>query len=127
MTECKEYTGSDDQIEEMWNAADGYILRFSDKVNDRIRKAKEAWLTEQDFYNHCKKVKNVTHYLICNPHPNADMICKQALTGIQVYIKESRTKCLCKEEFVEGDSYATTKPNWNIPGAQYSFTPFEDK
>lgn len=126
MTEWKKYTGSDEQIKELWNADDGYILRFSDKVNDRIRRAKEAWLTLSDFSNHCKKVTNVTNYLICEPNPNADMICQQARTGQPVWIKEHHTNYY--DGIIESSeelSYKTDTPNWYLD-AEYSFTEFKD-
>jgi len=125
MAEWKKYTGSYEQIEEMWNADDGYILRFSDKVNDRIRRAKEAWLTLSDFSNHCKKVTNVTNYLICNPHPLADMICQWARTGQPVYIRIDEHRL--DGEWTGYQHYSTNTPDWNIPGAEYSFTPFGEE
>jgi len=142
MSEWIKYTGSDEQIKELWNADDGYILRFSDKVNDRIRRAKEAWLTLSDFSNHCKKVTNVTNYLICNPHPLEDMICRQARTGQEVwvlepiiYIEDISVRVL--EKHLNRESvgtailengifcqYSTRTPYWYVPEAQYSFTRF---
>lgn len=138
MTEWVKYTGSDEQIKELWCADAGYLLRFSDKVNDRIRRAKEAWLTVSDFSIHCKKVTNVTHYLICDPHPLADMICQQACTGQPVWVRVKGT--VSKEHWrcnqlwtvkttAGGVLYSylqTTEPNWDIPGAEYRFTQFED-
>jgi len=122
----KKYTGSDEQIKELWNADDGYILRFSDKVNDRIRRAKEAWLTLSDFSNHCKKVTNVTNYLICNPHPLEDMICQQARTGQPVWVRYAKVCHFGQtSEYEICNQIATLTPDWNIPGAEYSFTPFE--
>lgn len=124
MTEWKEYTGSGEQIEEMWNA-DGYILRFSNKVDNRIRNAKESWSASFHFYEHCREAKHVTHYLICNPHPLEDMICQQARTGQEVWVRIP----VSYERY--GYCYitygATTTPDWNIPGAEYSFTEFKEE
>jgi len=70
-------------------------------------------------------VKNVlraaSHYLICNPHPLADMIHLQALTGQPVFVKVDRDSCENKINMI----YVTTTPDWNIPGAEYSFSSFE--
>jgi len=74
---------------------------------------------------------NTTHYLICDPHPLEDMICQQARTGQEVWIKVvSATTAINDYEFVAAFDYCsiykTDTPNWNIPGAQYSFTEFKD-
>lgn len=144
MSEWKEFTGSPEQTKELWDADNGYILRFSDKVNDRIRIAKDAWLTVSDFNSHCKKVTNVTHYLICNPHPLEDMICQQARTGQEVWVLEpiigTEDHPLCPRLLAEGIhrenvgtaitengifcQYSTRTPYWHIPDAQYSFKRF---
>lgn len=116
MAEWKEYTGSDEQVEEMCKSKPGYLLRFNNDCSQPHLNGNPCLLVRH---------QHITHYLINNPHPLADMICQQARTGLPVWVKESVTKCLCKE-IVDGDIYQTTKPNWNIPGAQYSFTPFED-
>ena len=71
---------------------------------------------------------NTTHYLICNPHPLACMICLQALTGQPVFIKLHGEVGVLGFEFdivdYENHIIRTTKPNWNIPEADYSFVPF---
>jgi len=80
---------------------------------------------------------NTIEYLICTPHPYADMICQWARTGQPVYVRitEDGDKNEFPElsEFIESikhvETYCTNTPDWNIPGAEYSFTPFksEDK
>ena len=74
----------------------------------------------------------ITNYLICNPHPLADMICQQARTGQPVWVKSSRILSpSATHEFIEArldcSIYVTTKPCWDIPNAEYSFTPFEEE
>lgn len=148
MTEWKKYTGSTQQIYEMWNAKNGYLVRSHEGANDRIRYAPQRRPDFNEFAQHCREAIHVTEYLICNPHPLANMICQQACTGQPVYIQValrdldfhiSRLIELFRfadpgmdwrridhlepsEKFI----FKTKKPCWNIPGAIYSFTPFED-
>lgn len=99
------YTGSDEQIDEI-NEADDYITRL-----DKNRH---------------------TEYLICKPHPLADMICQQAQTGqpvwikvepgVGVYLQPSRYKTTESRGV-----FVTNKPDWFMPGAEYRFTPFEEE
>jgi len=112
MIEWKEYTGSSDHIAEMKNSKDGYMLR---KIN-----GKEVFFLSVEFR---PNLANVTHYLICNPHPLADMICQQARTGQPVWIKVNKDSCGNRVNVI----YVTTTPDWNIPNAEYSFTPFEEE
>lgn len=66
-----------------------------------------------------------------NPHPYADLIKIWADTGCPVWVR-------CPAHKYEWDSSlgniivdyikteATNTPNWNISGAEYRLTPFED-
>lgn len=57
MTEWKEYTGSDEQIYEILNARDGFVLRNNGVESNILRKlSNEIVLTGCD-------------YLICEPPP----------------------------------------------------------
>ena len=112
-----EYTGTDEQVEEMRNAEHGFVVRYSDGEESGLRDKEHISYNDSldlvfDF---------VTHYLICNPHPLADMIERQTRTGQPVYIDRPHTF----REY-ERVRYVTTTPNWDIPGAEYSFTPFEE-
>lgn len=60
-------------------------------------------------------------YLICEPHPYADMIKRWADTGQPVWIRRNRWDAGISIRVIE----VTTTPDWNITGAEYSFTPFE--
>ena len=122
-----EYTGSDEQIEEIANAKAGWIVRYEDCTESQIE------------YGEPKDMECPTHYLICQPHPLADMICQQARTGQPVLIKiplqndytlADGTLRIGDVLVVMGKYYCiieTHFPNWNIPGAKYSFTPFEEE
>lgn len=145
MTEWKKYTGAPEQIEEMM--ASKYGVLFIHHNGDMTETPVSA---KNDLPDHIDQRYGYppTHYLICNPHPNADMICQQARTGQEVYIKitlrdlDYHISRLIEffrfvdhgvdwhraGQFEPGESviFKTTKPDWNIPGAIYSFTPFED-
>ena len=117
MSEWKKYEGTEEQIAEMLDAehgftyldkyqAEGSIMHFADFFDKtHLRNHLETW--------------EVTHYLICNPHPLADMIERWARTGQTVYIRWAVRK---NRSLL---SHVTTTPDWDIPGAEYSFTPFE--
>lgn len=110
MSEWKIYKGTDEQIEEILYAG-GYIIRTYTGYDSAIRMAVGK---RKDLISELND-DNVTHYLICKKHPLADMICRQAATGQPVWVRYL------------GDVIAvTTTPDWNIPDAEYSFTPFEE-
>lgn len=121
-SEWKEYTGSDEQIAEIVNCKTDVLCRYS---NGGERLKSSMFIGDW-------KHKYLTHYLICNPHPLADMIIRQAQTGQPVWIKfpYNNTIDVSSYEFIKHDlgySYhVTTTPDWNIPNAEYSFTPFGD-
>ena len=106
------YTGSDEQIAELENAKNGFICK-----NDY------GYIWDAFYIDWSKCPIGATHYFICNPHPLADMICQQARTGQPVWIKH-RTHWDKRINAIQID--CTTTPNWNISGAEYSFTLFEE-
>lgn len=146
MTEWKEYTGSDGQIAEMRQSEHGFVARntysvssiMSIKLNQLfISGQKNPYLPElfgnkvSEFLNY----NNTTHYLICDPHPLEDMICQQARTGQEVWIKVPQESYpfihLMTDYYMYSLSngwhvYRTDVPYWHIPGAEYSFTLFEE-
>lgn len=127
MTEWKPYTGSHEQIEEINNAKD--VLFKYKEGRTTLRGNRKLDTYDNDY---------LSEFLICNPHPLADMICQQARTGQPVWIKFSYEYVGTLYHYMQiyGDKLTrisedfviviTTKPNWNIPGAQYRFTPFVD-
>ena len=122
MTEWIKYTGSDEQIAEIKNASNGYLLRSS---YGTVKANTEIFTSDLNDF-----LVVSTHYLICNPSPLADMICQQARTGQPVY---SRMRCKFTASILEDccewwDIFApTTTPDWNIPNAEYSFTPLDEE
>jgi len=146
MSEWIKYDGSDKQIREIKSAKSYLVMgidigeecsRFvsgplvwvdtSDHIDQRIRA--QSNLKEQ------MEASNVTHYLICQPHPYADLIKIWADTGCPVWVKVTKRNDWVR--YIDGVYYKpramvheylepTTKPDWNIPGAEYRLTPFED-
>ena len=113
MSEWIEYTGSDEQKKELASARTGFIVRWADgklsypySMQYTVQEIEEAW-------------GKFTHYLICQPHPYADLIKIWADTGCPVYAK-------CK---VTGQSCAlhnTQRIDWNSDEWEFSLTPFKD-
>lgn len=114
MSEWKEYEGSDEQIEEIFNAG-GYVYRNDKGYESSILMAvgkREELISELND-------DNVTHYLICKKHPLANMIERWARTGQPVYWRYEET----------GQTGCT--PDHNVDWSrydefEYSFTPFEE-
>ena len=86
MTEWKKYDGTDEQIAEM---RPGFI--FKDGNAEECNKIYTAsmFVSNEHIKNHLKNC-GVTHYLVTNPHPLADMISQQAQTGQPVWIRIPR-------------------------------------
>lgn len=118
MSEWIKYTGSDEQIDEIMKCT-GFIVDSQYSVFKAVstfrsvHKSDKRWLID-----HFSEY-DVKQYLICNPHPLADMICQQARTGQPVWVKEGID---CMKPFI----YETYHPDWNIPNTEYSFTLFDD-
>ena len=145
MTEWKEWNGSDEQIAEMRETINGFILRDSTGVQtEMFKRIGSSYIGEYIDSrrrllsgNNLKEVltkHKITNYLICNPHPLADMICRQARTGQPVWMlmTERQYWIMPLGEF-EGKAHIngkvmikTTKPNWHL-NAEYSFTEFKEE
>jgi len=113
MAKWIECTGSNEQIEALILAKTMVRVRYANRreVNwscTLIRSESNARAVLQD----------AIAYLICQPHPYADLIKIWADTGCEVWVKEGKSH---RQPFI----YVTDKPDWNIPGAEYSFTPFD--
>ena len=115
MSKWIEYTGSDEQIQELANARTGFIVRWADgklsypySMQYTVQEIEEAW-------------GKFTHYLICQPHPYADLIKIWADTGCPVYIKPKTPGILC------GSVVHGSRVDWNHDDFEFSLTPFEDQ
>ena len=136
MAKWIEYTGSDEQIEEMCKPGCIYaVMDVSGKVFGPY-----VWFDASNHpdprlreFNDLKSQLNtasIKQYLICQPHPYSDLIKIWADTGCPVWV---RAADLCYEDNKSNvwERYGlfvtvTDTPDWNIPGAEYSLTPFED-
>lgn len=115
----KEYEGSDEQIEEIFNAG-GYVYRndkgYESSILMAVGKRGELISELND--------DNVTHYLICKKHPLADMIERWAMTGQPVYWKN---KASGKWGECEQKGNWLFRPFYAPDICDYSFTPFEEE
>lgn len=107
--EWKVYTDSEEQIAEIEKAENGYVIRFDDGQERRMK----------EYGFKYARPNLITHYWLIPADPLRDMKIRQATTGQPVWVKEGID---CIRPFI----YETEKPDWNIPNAEYSFTPFED-
>lgn len=140
MIEWIEYKGTDEQIDEMRNAEHGYVCRYASGRQGLVHKEKlgKMYLCAPEELKILLDNMGFTHYLICNPHPLADMIERQARTGQPVWIRLRKPYSINIWEYKDhpttklmvdgrGVYLITTTPDWNIPGAEYSFEPFEEE
>lgn len=118
MAEWIKYTGSDEQIEELTNATHGFIVDSERSIFHKPLPGNYIGLGAEYLRGHFS-LYHVTAYLLCQPHPRADMICQWAKTGQPVWI---RFVAMDINKMIE---YETCTPDWNIPGAQYSFDEFK--
>ena len=121
MAKWIEYTGSDEQIEEIINCKTDVLCRY---VNGLHKLKSEMFLGDW-------KQRTLTHYLICQPHPYADEIKIWADTGCEVWVsymsyRYERDETLGSIMVDYLKTEITTTPDWNIPGAKYRLTSFED-
>ena len=122
MTEWKEYTGSDEQIAEIMKCT-GFIVDSQYSAFKAVSTFRSVHESDREWLKDHFSKYDVKQYLICNPHPLADMICQQARTGQPVWVRYT-LEWDRRSDTIETD--CTTTPDWNIPGAEYSFTPFDD-
>lgn len=120
------YDGSEKQIEEILSSKNGFS--YISDTGDKDIKVYLSPLTKTyliGLLSDCKQ------YLINYAHPYADLIDIWRLSGCPVWVR-------CPAHKFEWDSSLgnvtvdymkteiTNTPDWNIPGAGYSLTPFED-
>ena len=107
MSKWKKYTGSDEQIAEIKNTKNGYVVR---------RKSGEEVCFLSIEYK-CR-YEDVVSYWIIPDDPLREMKIRQAVTGQPVWTRRK----------IENEYFywlPTTTPDWHIPNAEYSFTEFE--
>lgn len=123
MSEWKKYEGTDEQIEEMLNSEYGFILTADGKELMITRKFLDCVFDGTKHFERWLNLREISHYLLCEPHPLADMIKRWADTGQPVWIRKM-IYCGIEKEW---QNFATTTPDWDISGAEYSFTPFGEE
>lgn len=105
------YTGSDEQIAELKNNKNGYIVR-GENLSERTRVV---------FDTDGIEILPFKYWLIPDD-PLREMKVRQAQTGQPVWVRKL-FECGIEKEW---QMFVTTTPDWNIPNAEYSFTAFED-
>lgn len=125
--EWKKYTGSDEQIAEIRSNEHGYMLmNNAGHISEISCNLETNGLRSGEDRRLMFNCSEVSHYLICEPHPYADMICQWARTGQPVWVRYAKVCHFGQtSEYEICNQIATLTPDWNIPGAEYSFTPFE--
>ena len=134
MSEWIEYTGSDEQLKELLTTKSKFMVSVFHKPTTLNMPATEDNLNWLAALLRDTKVKN---YLICQPHPYADLIKIWADTGCPVWVRPTKPYEFKISDYLnhpttrlmvdgKGVYLITTTPDWNIPGAEYSLTPFED-
>ena len=110
-TKWTEYTGSDEQIAELENNKNGYIVR-GENLSERTRVV---------FDTEGIEILPFKYWLIPDD-PLRDMKIRQAQTGQPVWVRYKREVeyCVFMDETIK-----TNTPDWNIPNAEYSFSYFE--
>ena len=127
MSEWIEYTGSDEQNRDILGSKADVLFMYSNGVH-RLRSS---------MFTGDWKHRTLTHYLICQPHPYADLIKIWADTGCPVWVRPRKPYEFKISDYLnhpttrlmvdgEGAYLITTTPDWNILGAEYSLTPFND-
>ena len=110
MGEWVAYTGSDEQIAEIKNTQNGYVLKKNN--------GQEVVFLSIEYR---PNLENTTHYWIIPDDPLREMKIRQGQTGQPVWIRVTAESWCDTTEI-----YITTAPNWNIPNAEYSFTAFKE-
>ena len=109
MSEWIEYTGSDEQNRDILGSKADVLFMYSNGVH-RLRSS---------MFTGDWKHRTLTHYLICQPHPYADLIDIWRLSGCQVWYKH-------KLVAASGECSAFHLPFSYPDICEYSLTPFED-
>ena len=128
-TTWTEYTGSDEQIYELNDTKNGYIVKYID-ASSHIPCVSESNI----IFGRPRDWEIVTHYWIIPDDPLREMKIRQPQTGQPVWVRsEDWTIDIdkCGGEIVPSEDkncmvFYTTTPDWNT-NAEYSFTPFEEK
>lgn len=136
MTEWKEYNGSDEQIADISSAKHGFVCRNNETDSGILTIKYGQLFSDQSEYPILNAMwegslkrfvgtNNTTHYWIIPDDPLREMKIRQSMTGQPVWMRYDVHRA--DGEFICHQKYVTTTPDWNIPGAEYSFAPFEEE
>lgn len=114
MAEWIEYTGSEEQIDEIKAAVTGVIFEYVGGIG--YDDSPLYYATNAYIINNRINTRSIRKYLICNPHPYKDMIVSFANTGQPVYWRSLKTK----------EKGRSINPIAFPSGFEYSFTEFEE-
>ena len=124
MTEWIEYTGSDEQIEEIVNAEHGFIVESQHSIFNTPPIDLHLGGFDGGFIRDKFALTSIKYYLLCEPHPLSAMICQWAKTGQPVWYRaldcKSFTGQCLNDEF---NLYPFARPD----KYKYSFTPLEEE
>ncbi len=144
-TKWTEYTGSDEQIAEISSSKNGFVCRNNETDSGVLTIKYGQLFSDQSDYpilnamwngslKRFVETNNTTHLWIIPDDPLREIKIRQSQTGQPVWIKICNYdwKSLGMEYQCSWDNddftiFETTKPNWNIPGAEYRFTPFGEE
>ena len=134
MAKWVEYTGSDEQIREIKANTHGYMVRNIPPITGFILSPRIRYAFELSGISEVK-----FEYLICQPHPHADIIKIWADTGCEVWVRllphglvllPTGSYKIVSSKVNKGiyteHTITTNTPYLDIPGAEYRLTPFED-
>jgi len=120
-----EYTGSDEQSAELLsntfivnnvNSIFGNPSSVNTFYTGKTYEEDKLWLRGH-FHEY-----GITKYWIIPADPLREMKIRQAMTGQPVWVRKL-FECGIEKEW---QMFVTTTPDWNMPNAKYSFTPFEE-
>ena len=124
MTEWIEYTGSDEQIEEIVNAEHGFIVESQHSIFNTPPIDLHLGGFDGGFIRDKFALTSIKYYLLCEPHPLSAMICQWAKTGQPVWYRaldyKSFTGQCLNDEF---NLYPFARPD----KYEYSLTQFEEE
>mgnify|MGYP003452143129 FL=1 len=139
MSEWKKYTSSDVQIDEISSAKHGFVCRNNETESGILTIKYGQLFSDQSEYpilnamwsgslKRFVETNNTTHYWIISDDPLREMKIRQSQTGQPVWIKYKKDLMVLRpgDKAWRKEIIVTTTPDWNIPGAEYSFAPFEE-
>lgn len=128
MAKWFDYNGSDEQIAKLLTSSDKFIVDskwsvFKDPSKLMLLPIESNIIWLKELLDSC----GVKRFMFCEPHPYADIIKIWADTGCEVWVKIYIDGSYAGLPIADIPIYSTTRPDWNIPGAEYRLTPFEDQ